>query len=1011
MVDQAEIHRLAQSRDVKDRKKAIEELNDNFSILKSKEQAWDDLIRLTRDNSDDVRRGATIALSICCSHLPEEYRKQAWGDIHRLTKNKEYFVRTRAANALGTFYSRLPEEYRKQAWNDLHRLTRDKEYFVRSGASRALGSCYSYIPEKYKKQAWDDLIGLLQANYPDVRSGAANALGFCYSQIPKKCKKQAWDCLHKLTRDNDYEVRSGVANALGFCYSHLPEEYKIQALDDLQRLTQDDMVGVRSGAVKSFDFCYSHLPEEYKKQVWNDLHRLTQDEYDIVRRDAGRFLVSCYSQIPEECRKEAWGDLIRFTHDNDPFVYSEAAIALGSCYPQIPEEYKQQAWDKLIELTQDDNDFVRMRAADALGSCYSCIPEEYRKQAWNDLHRFTLDNNDTMQNGAAASLADHEIIRQSIDNYVPSSIACALGSCYSYIPEECKKQAWEDLQRLAHDNYEGVRMRAADALGSCYSCIPEKYKEQAWDELIGLTQDSNFQVRGYAAKALSSCYSHTPYEYRKKAWNDIKRLTQDKDPFVRGGAAKALGTCYSLIPEEYRKQAWDDLQRLRQDNYYFVRIDSCRGLGSCYSQIPGEYRKQVWDWLQMLTHDPEKDVRIAANHSSGEVSIYRAIQAKNEESIKKELESALKFFEKASSESKYLNPARFCLPFYLSYYTIVFKEGDAKVEVEKYLAEAEGALEGSKIKEKLLKAVENLGNALKELRRARDSNEIKSDIKAYKQYIDRACEILEAIEEKAPRAKELIRKGLPIIDKKIKELLGEIEEKTKKLHEVSQGTPFEKISNSANVHVEGLGDTKKPIEADRVLNNLITDVRATFDILLPKESGRYSQLENADLLDKAMAMKAMVISISVEINNMKEKLAEKDKQIEYLEDKVLLKLDNLSYGISMLKLRSGEIVPSLHEIQNEMNKLKTIQADLNKIGLSLNDIENRQHQGFNRLDVDITRLANEIEAQIIPKLPQNNDATKEILKKLEDLKVPKKEVWFNRVVGLASIISLILPFL
>jgi hypothetical protein len=40
VADQAEIHRLMQSKDVEERKRAVEELNNNFAILKDKEQAW-----------------------------------------------------------------------------------------------------------------------------------------------------------------------------------------------------------------------------------------------------------------------------------------------------------------------------------------------------------------------------------------------------------------------------------------------------------------------------------------------------------------------------------------------------------------------------------------------------------------------------------------------------------------------------------------------------------------------------------------------------------------------------------------------------------------------------------------------------------------------------------------------------------------------------------------------------------------------------------------------------------
>jgi hypothetical protein len=45
------------------------------------------------------------------------------------------------------------------------------------------------------------------------------------------------------------------------------------------------------------------------------------------------------------------------------------------------------------------------------------------------------------------------------------------------------------------------------------------------------------------------------------------------------------------------------------------------------------------------------------------------------------MENALGFFEKASEEAIYFNPAKFCSPFYRSFYTIIFKKEEAEAEV------------------------------------------------------------------------------------------------------------------------------------------------------------------------------------------------------------------------------------------------------------------------------------------------------------------------------------------
>ncbi|HZY26579.1 MAG TPA: hypothetical protein VFE71_12185, partial [Bacteroidales bacterium] len=96
-----------------------------------------------------------------------------------------------------------------------------------------------------------------------------------------------------------------------------------------------------------------------------------------------------------------------------------------------------------------------------------------------------------------------------------------------------------------------------------------------------------------------------------------------------------------------------------------------------------------------------------------------ASQAETDEDYKKELEKAIEFFETSAKEASYYfpgnNPAEFCLPFYRSFHAIIFKKHEAREEVDRYLAEAKSAIEGSENKKQLFGAVENLAEALKEV--------------------------------------------------------------------------------------------------------------------------------------------------------------------------------------------------------------------------------------------------------------------------------------------------------
>ncbi len=544
------------------------------------------------------------------------------------------------------------------------------------------------------------------------------------------------------------------------------------------------------------------LPRSHENVDQFGIHRIVCSEDVEERREAVKELKNNFLYFID--KKQAWDDLQWLIQDNNDDVRRSAIRALGGCYSHLPDEYKKQAWDDLHRFTQDNNDDVRRGAADALGGCYSHVPDEYKKQAWDDLHRFTQDNNDDVRGGA---------IR-------------ALGGCYSHIPDEYKKQAWDDLHRFTQDNNDIVRRGAADALGGCYSQIPDEYKKQAWDDLRRFTQDNNYDVRRSAIRALGGCYSHVPDEYKKQAWDDLHRFTQDNDDDVRSGAARALGGCYSHVPDECKKQAWDDLHRFTQDNNDDVRSGAVRALGSCYSHLPDEYKKQAWDDLHRLTQDKDTDVRVAANYSSGRVSIYRASRTKGDELVKKELETALRFFEKASNESTYSNPAKFCLPFYRSFYAITFRKENAEDEVKQYLTEAKGAVEGSKSKEKLLEAMENLGNALKEAQRAQDFDAIKSDLNTYRRYCDRACELLDATEEKAPGASGLIRKGLPIIDERIKGIIAQIREKAKALCKQVKDTEYKEIGRQANTVGQELSKAIDPIRLEKEVSRMLIPLSA-----------------------------------------------------------------------------------------------------------------------------------------------------------------------------------------
>jgi len=239
-----------------------------------------------------------------------------------------------------------------------------------------------------------------------------------------------------------------------------------------------------------------------------------------------------------------------------------------------------------------------------------------------------------------------------------------------------------------------------------------------------------------------------------------------------------------------------------------VRKKAFFPLGYVFPQVRD--KQQAWNDLVKLTSYKKQDVRAYANHSLGKVSIFKASQVEKEEDYKKELEKAIVFFEKAAKESYYWvdNPSQFCLPLYRSFHTIIFKQQEAKEvvdkKVDKYLTEAKDAIEGSKSKKILLEAVENLANALKEVQNlgSLDLEAKKCELNFYRQYCDRATELMKDTEESAPFATIAMRKGLPILDRNLKGLIEEIQEKAKIACQVSQGTPTQEIACSVSKEIQ-----------------------------------------------------------------------------------------------------------------------------------------------------------------------------------------------------------------
>ena len=365
------------------------------------------------------------------------------------------------------------------------------------------------------------------------------------------------------------------------------------------------------------------------------------------------------------------------------------------------------------------------------------------------------------------------------DRDVRRRAAYSLGAAlFSHVPD--KTLAWQDLVRLTADKDSKVRFRAAFALCAAFSQLPDK--TLAWQDLHRLMGGENSDVRWAATDALGAAFSQVPD--KTLAWQDLHRLARDKNRFVRWAAAGALCAAFSHLPD--KTLAWQDLHRLTGDKNRFVRWRATEALGATFSHVPDE--TSAWQDLHRLTANEDSDVRMYAYHSLGRASIFKATETVDKDAMKKELEAAIAFFEKSSQESAF-SPARFCGPFYRSYFAITFQEAEED-EVQRYLADAKNAVRGSESKEELLLAVENLAGALRESQRLKDRpfHEVVSDLNAYRWYCEKAASYMAAAEDKAPGTIKLMRKCNPFLEEQIQATIAEIQKKARQICDITRGS-------------------------------------------------------------------------------------------------------------------------------------------------------------------------------------------------------------------------------
>jgi HEAT repeat protein len=622
-----------------------------------------------------------------------------------------------------------------------------------------------------------------------------------------------------------------------------------------------------------------------------EIHRKCTSVDSKDRLEAASLLDAHFSNLPD--KDEAWTDLIRLTLDEDYSVRDVAAYALGAVFIHVPD--KDQAWMDLHRLTQVEDGYVRMSAADSLGSAFVYVPD--KDQAWKDLVRLSQDK----------------------DRDVRLRAAKAMGSAFVHVPD--KDEAWTDLIRLTLDEDYSVRGVAAYALGAVFIHVPDK--DQTWKDLQRMTQDEYHNVRMSATYALGSAFVHIPD--KDQAWMDLHRLTQVEDGYVRMSAADSLGSAFVYVPD--KDQAWKDLHRLTEDEDDSVRGMAADSLGLAFVHVPD--KDQAWTDLLRLTEDEDGLVRMYANYSLGRSSIFKATQARDNGSLKGELEAAVIYFEKSSHEADF-SPARFCHPFYRAYLAITFQEAK-KDEIQRYLAEAKEAVGSSKGKDELLKAVENLAEALREAQSLKDRpfQEVVSKLNSYRLHCEKAAEYMDSAEDEAPGAVKLMRKCNPLLDDRIQSIIAEIQEKARLI-----SPEIERAARCLSLD--------DPIKAHQCCIRMASALRDSIP-RLPKEKrelicGILKDIEKGG-------------DLSVLLGKLELAMAYTLPAIEAERKMILDRLRNIQFSISNLNISSGSARKDLYELKTSVRSVqdKMVAQELNMEDLG-KVLKERDHAMIERLE-------------------------------------------------------------
>ena len=362
-----------------------------------------------------------------------------------------------------------------------------------------------------------------------------------------------------------------------------------------------------------------------------------------------------------------------------------------------------------------------------------------------------------------------------------------------------------------------------------FTKIPETHRYEAWKIIIDFikTDGPFIEIKYKATMLLGSIFTFIPDAEIAQAWADIEDLLIHKDNVIVAKIIDSISEKFTFIPKDRVIPIWEILHKLVEDGNPEIRGCVAESLGKFYCDTSNNYKKVTLIDLYKLMDDTDNFVAASAKYSLGTINIFIATQSETIEQFQEHLDFAIKYFESSLGSAEFFNQARFCYPFYKAYWNIAFTDFNEIDEIEQYVFDAKSAQGDSETRKTLVKAIKSLANAVKDARKKKDFQSLKSNLDSYRKYCDSAVFLLKNTETNAPMASKILIKGLPIIDKKIKKIISEIQEEAKNICKKTKGTSKESFGQKTHELAQNLSQLNK-FQIPEGLNQLVDLVEKNF---------------------------------------------------------------------------------------------------------------------------------------------------------------------------------------